>query len=309
MKLLTVTLTKRTDEQADRLYRLLQFSGGILHNKEHIHIALDRRDGLHQIKVSGVAPAFRLEEDGIRLYKEAAEVLADYLLEEEEPEMLRKMIKHDFHYHQVDEVEGIMAFCGQTLCGEGQWCEGNGKTAAYLRRKQQITAELYEYLEKHEELNLDGLVRFRLQAYRGELRDVVEYAIDEFVMDQQYQEFISLLQYFVYIQEAKIPFVHLIHKGGSEFMLLNERMETLNTDETDAVVTVEMLEKEMNFEDMIVSTLITVSPQQIYIHTREPELQVIKTITQIFEDRVELCGYCRLCHNLDRGAAAEYNKG
>lgn len=86
-------------------------------------------------------------------------------------------------------------------------------------------------------------------------------------------------------------------------------MESMETPEMDAVVTVEMLEKEINFEDMIISTLITVSPQQIYIHTREPELQVIKTIKQIFENRVELCGYCRLCHNLDRGAAAEYNKG
>lgn len=309
MKLLTVTLTKRTDEQADRLYRLLQSSGGILHNKEHIHIALDRREGLHQVKVSGAMPAFRLKEDGIPLYKEAADVLAEYLLKEEEPGMLRKMIKHDFNYHHDDEVEGILAFCEQTLYGEGQWCEGNAKTEAFFRRKQKITTELYEYLEKHEELNLDGLLRFRLHAYRDELRDVVEYAIDEFVMDRQYQEFISLLQYFVYIQEAKIPFVHLIHKGDSEFMLLNERMEILNTDEADAVVTVEMLEKEMNFEDMIVSTLITVSPKQIYIHTREPELQVIKTIAQIFEDRVELCGYCRLCNNLDRGAAAEYNKG
>lgn len=309
MKLVTVTLTKRTDEQADRLCRLLNFSYGILHNKEHIHIALDRRKGLHQIEVSGVAPGFRLKEDGIRLYKAAADVLADYVLEEEEREQLRKIIKQDFHYKQDDEVEGIMAFCGQVLCDEGEWSVGAGQTEAYLRRKHTITAELYEYLEEHAELNLDGFLRFRLHAYRDELRDVVEYAIDEFVMDRQYQEFISLLQYFVYIQEAKIPFVHLIHKGGSDFLLLNERMEIMDTDETDTVVTVEMLEKEMNFEDMIVSTLITVSPQQIYIHTREPELQVIKTIKQIFENRVELCGYCRLCHNLDRGAAAEYNKG
>lgn len=308
MKLFTVTLTKRTDEQADRLYRLLQSSCGILHNKEHIHIALDRRKGLHQVEVSGVSPGFKLKEDGIRLYKAAADVLADYVMEEER-EQLRKIIKHDFHYKRDDEVEGILAFCGQVLCGEGEWSGEEAPTEVYLKRKHKITAELYAYLEEHTELNLEGFLRFRIQAYRDELRDVVEYAIDEFVMDRQYQEFISLLQYFVYIQEAKIPFVHLIHKGGSDFMLLNERMEIMDTHETDAVVTVEMLEKEMNFEDMIISTLISVSPQQIYIHTREPELQVIKTIKQIFENRVELCGYCRLCHNLDRGASAEYNKG
>ncbi|GCL72945.1 putative sporulation protein YtxC [Paenibacillus naphthalenovorans] len=309
MKLFTVTLTKRTDEQADRLYRLLQSSCGILHHKEHIHIALDRRKGLYRIEVSGVPPGFRLKEDGIRVYKAAADVLADYVLEEEERELLLKIIKQDFNYKQDDEVEGILAFCRQVLYGEGEWGEGAGQTEAYLRRKQKIISEFYEYLEVYTEFDLNGFLRFRLHAYKDELRDVVEYAIDEFVMDRQYQEFISLLQYFVYIQEAKIPFVHLIHKGGSDFLLLNEQMESMETPEMDAVVTVEMLEREINFEDMIISTLITVSPQQIYIHTREPELQVIKTIKQIFENRVELCGYCRLCHNLDRGAAAEYNKG
>ena len=42
----------------------------------------------------------------------------------------------------------------------------------------------------------------------------------------------------------------------------------------------------MNMEDMIVSTLITVSPQQIVIHTRQPELPVMRTLETIFELRV-----------------------
>ena len=53
-------------------------------------------------------------------------------------------------------------------------------------------------------------------------------------MDRQYQEFISLLQYFVYIQEAKIPAAHLIHKGGHEFVILNDRMEPIDANEFDA---------------------------------------------------------------------------
>lgn len=309
MKLLTVIALKRTELQADHLSRLLACSGDLLHNENKIHITLERQEGLSAIEISGRLPAFELKKDGERVYTETAQALAEYIIREEEPRLIRKLIRDEFHYKQEQELEQIIGYCEQMLGGSGQSGEDSEKPAAYWRRKEMIAAEIADFIQEQTELHLDGFIRFRLKAYKQELRDIVEYAVDEYVMDRQYQEFISLLQYFVYIQEAKIPFVHLIHKGGNEFMLLNDRMEQINTDDPDAVITVELLEKDMNFEDMIVSTLINVSPQKIHIHTREPETQVIKTISQIFENRVELCGYCRLCQNLDRSTAAEYNKG
>ncbi|MNR22529.1 YtxC-like family protein [compost metagenome] len=53
-----------------------------------------------------------------------------------------------------------------------------------------------------------------------------------------------------------------------------------------------MLESEMNMEDMIVSTLITVSPEQIVIHTRYPDQPIMRTLETIFEHRVKLCTDC-----------------
>jgi hypothetical protein len=66
--------------------------------------------------------------------------------------------------------------------------------------------------------------------------------------------------------------------------------------ELDATFKLEVLDKDINFEDMVVSTLIAVAPATIRIHTREPELLIIKTIIQIFEGRTVLCSYCRDCH-------------
>ena len=73
-----------------------------------------------------------------------------------------------------------------------------------LRRIQMLKEQLIALLEENPQLSLDGFLKFRIQEYKEELREIAEYAIDEFMMDRQYQEFISLLQYFVYIQEAKI---------------------------------------------------------------------------------------------------------
>ncbi|MEK8126980.1 putative sporulation protein YtxC [Paenibacillus filicis] len=307
MKLLTVVASVRSEAQSEHFAQVFAHSGELLHNKNKIQMTVDSQEGISRIELSGRLPAFRLDQDSQQFQAESAVALADYVMRHEERGLLGKLIRDDFHYSQEEEAEQILAYCEQML-GEGH-DEGEEYRLAMSRRKEKLATEIEAYVSTETVLHLDGLLRFRLQSYKQELRDVVEYAVDEFVMDRQYQEFISLLQYFVYIQEAKIPFVHLVHKGGNEFTLLNDRMEQIETDDPDAIVTVEMLEKDMNFEDMIVSTLITVSPQTIYIHTREPDAQVIKTIRQIFENRVELCGYCRLCHNLDRSAAAEYNKG
>ncbi|AEI45280.1 putative sporulation protein YtxC [Paenibacillus mucilaginosus] len=309
MKLFTVYLLKRSDAQADRLSRELSGSGDLLHNTDKIHIALNGTEGLHQIEVSGKLPAFQLHIDGDVLLAEAAQVLADYVLREEELPLLRSMIRQEYGYKREEDVSQILSYCDRMLGTEAHRTGPNDYAKAYARRREIIAEELREFLQEQTLLNLDGFLRFRLQTYREELREIVEYAVDEFVMDQQYREFISLLQYFVYIQEAKVPIVHLIHKGGADFLLMNERMELIETEENETVVTAQMLEKDMNFEDMIVSTLITVSPGKIFIHTREPDVQVIHTIRQIFENRVELCGYCRMCHSLDRSTAAEYNKG
>ena len=141
---------------------------------------------------------------------------------------------------------------------------------------------------------MSGFVRFRLQQYRGELQEIVEYAIDEFLMEKQYQEFISLLQYFVYIQDAEIPFAHLMHKRNHEFSLFDEQMRPIQAEEV-MDFSIDMIGKDANFEDLIVSTLISVAPEKIYIHTREPDLPVIRTIQQIFEDRTMLCLSCSTC--------------
>ncbi|MFH5185885.1 sporulation protein YtxC [Paenibacillus sp. TAB 01] len=305
MKLIALTLMKSPGESVGRLGQAVREAVESV-DKEQITVESHSSDTCSVIEVNGVLPRFQLDNRADALYKKVADALADWIVNEEEEQLIRALVAKEFDYKEESDVRSILNYCRHMIQMESAE-EAMEQTA--LRRKYKIAEAAYAYLQENTELNLDGFMRFRLRAYREELHELAEYAIDEFLMDQQYQEFISLLKYFVYIQEAKIPLAHLIHKGGNEFVLLNDRMEPIDTSGNDATLTVEMLERDINFEDVIVSTLISVSPQQIYIHTRDPEVQVIQTITQIFENRVQLCKYCRLCQTLDRSAASDYNKG
>jgi len=305
MKLFALTVMKISESAALRLYDAVDRA---VHSVRQDAVATKfHHDGNGcVIQAEGILPRFQLDKRTDAMYRDVADVLADWIVREDEERLIRTIIARDFDYKKDADIRAILSYC--LPAQQGHTADESTEPMAF-RRKQIIAEAVYSFLQEHTDLNVQGFMNFRLQPYLEELHEMVEYAIDEFLMDQQYQEFISLLKYFVYIQEAKIPAAHLLHKGGNDFLLLNDRMEPIDTSQNDATLTVEMLEKDINFEDVIVSTLISVSPQQIFIHTRDPEVQVIKTITQIFENRVQQCEYCRVCHNLDRIAAADYNKG
>ncbi|MEB3102472.1 sporulation protein YtxC [Ferviditalea candida] len=248
------------------------------------------------IVCKAVLPRFQLQKHGQAVYRHAADSLADYIIEGMEEQLLRGMIVKEFGYEEKTEIEKIACFCAEFLNETPPGVEaGNVATRnSHSRRKSKIVQHLESYLESHTELNLDGFVRFRLQAYFEDLKSAVGCAVDEYLMDKQYQEFISLLKYFVYIQESKIPAAHLMHKGDQQFILLNERMKPIDVGVPDGL-TVEMPDKEFQCEDMIVSTLISISPERVFIHTREPQQQIINTIGQIFENRTSICTNCPHC--------------
>ncbi|WP_158302099.1 putative sporulation protein YtxC [Paenibacillus mesophilus] len=298
MELFALTLSKNWTAFADKLYVRLSLSARDLHTAGHqVRFECDSFKTHSTIRCVAVLPEFQLQASGSAVFRMTAETLAVFMLDEMEQRLLREIITG--HYRYVDEVDisSIEQYCRQVL---DQPEPSADLPKSRQRRQHKIADALFSYLEQNNVMNVVGFIRFRLADYMDELREVAEYAIDEYIMDQQYQEFISLLKYFVYIQETKIPVAHLMHRGGNEFTLYNEQMNPIDTEQFEGF-TLELLDKEINFEDMIVSTLISVSPQKIVIHTRDPEEQVIKTIMQIFENRAMVCTYCKVCGSVLTG--------
>ncbi|MFC0213014.1 sporulation protein YtxC [Paenibacillus chartarius] len=294
MELFTLILMEPSEEASLELAQRLQDAFGPLHNSPNgVAVQALQLEGHSVVRVEAILPGFQLHEQGEAVYSRAGDAIAGYVQERWESAILKDLIIREYHYTSQEDVEHIQGYCKQFLFYDHEGLISSDEINN--RRRYKIAAAVTEYLRAQTRLNLEGFLRFRLNDYIDEMREVVEYAIDEFMMDRQYQEFISLLKYFVYIQEAKIPAAHLVHKGGHEFLILNDKWEPIDTSALDSSFTLEILDKDINLEDMIVSTLITVSPQTIFIHTREPDQQVIHTITQIFENRSTVCSYCRSC--------------
>ncbi|EJW16498.1 putative sporulation protein YtxC [Paenibacillus alvei] len=292
MELFTISLPLRSEYDAVTLTDLLQQELSDLHKQPNgVEFQQWSEGQTAWITCRGILPGFQLSTQGQDVWNKAAKAVAEFILSHKERLLLASLIEKDSKYNEVERRK-IEEYCQQLLNGGDE----SGSSESRRRRKGKLTRALRRYLEDHTDLNVEGFIQFRLRHYLSELREVVDYAIDEYVLERQYQEFIGLLKYFVFIQETKIPLAHLMHKGGHEFTLLDEDLQPLEPKHVMNGMVVEMIDYDMEMEDMIVSTLINVSPQNIIIHTREPDSQVIKTIQQIFESRVHVCVLCNSCH-------------
>jgi putative sporulation protein YtxC len=293
MELFTVALMNATPESMDLLKKML------------VHELTDEIFAVHRVELELVNSnreircvtnnnKFSLPVHGPFVLKKSALAFAKYITCEMEPLLIKTIVNKQYHFG-VEEAQKIEQYC-QTLLHESQ-----GPSEDYHeilrgqeRRVIKVAEEIEEYLHENTRLHLDGYVTFRLHHYWQELRDLVTYAVDEYIMDKQYQEFISLLNYFVFMQDIKMPLVHVMHIGANDFELYDEQLQRLESVSTDRIVA-EMLETEMNMEDMVVSNLITLSPETIYLHTRTDELPIMRTFQMIFAERLHICTDCPAC--------------
>ncbi|WP_025025413.1 putative sporulation protein YtxC [Caldalkalibacillus mannanilyticus] len=220
--------------------------------------------------------------------------MSEFIVEHVEEEVVRQKIEYDFCFEDPVQIENIYRYCNFFLFLEEDHETRN--EPKIVERKCKVFKRAYEYLEEERDVDLEGFIRFRLKEYYEELDEVIEYAVDEYILDKEYQEFIQLLRYFISKQESKVPFLHVYHRGGHQFLLFDGGGKRIAESEVESYMT-EWSEHSIGNDDIIVSTLITMNPRQLHIHTEEPEFPVIQTLKKIFGDQVIICTHCPHCQD------------
>lgn len=223
-----------------------------------------------------------------------ANVIADYIINDKEVKNLEKMIQQQYYYFNPQERKKILDLSIKAL---------NEKEDYYLStnvykisKKVRMIEEIVEYMENYNELIIDGFIRFRLKYYVDDLKDAVESGVEDYLMEKEYNEFIRLLQYFVDIQEPKIQTMHILIDENHRYSLLDTNYNYIQNEYLEELAT-EFLDGEIKYEDLLISSLITIAPTKIYIHHMEdaPNQEIMDTIQKVFSDRVVICSGCEIC--------------
>ncbi|HLV08789.1 MAG TPA: putative sporulation protein YtxC, partial [Halanaerobiales bacterium] len=166
-----------------------------------------------------------------------------------------------------------------------------------LVRKEGVIEHILNYLNKYQDLNLEGFVRFRLKDYLDDLKYAVERAVDEYIIEKEYNEFIDLLKYFVELQEPRIELVHVIKQENGSFEIMDKSGNRISNEYLEGYLS-EMFEEQVEYEDLLISALINVAPLRIILHLSAED--TISTVKKIFGNRVELCLGCEICEKREK---------
>lgn len=298
MELFSITVNTRTDGEKEAFYRILSDKQKELHKHcKQLKFSFSASGDRVIWTCSGKLPLTAWTSSAELVRRQVSEAAAAYILEEKEQDLAARLLLTEFEFNSEEESERVLQWYLMLLAKDDS---SPGDYSHQRRRKLKDT--IFACLSEAPDLNLDGYMAFRMQPYMQELREMAEYAVDEFMLDQQYEEFVSLLKYFVYFQEPLMPLVHVIHKGEEDFLLLDGSLRPIEKMRDEGMV-MERLDQDMEIEDMVVSTLISVSPARMIIHTREPDLPVIVTLAHIFDNRAEVCCSCPECSPFLGGVA------
>ncbi|WP_051585817.1 putative sporulation protein YtxC [Caldanaerobius polysaccharolyticus] len=220
-----------------------------------------------------------------------ANILADIIIKHWEIKFIDKIIHKNYNYFSSEERFKILKNVYNILS------EDNADFY-WINKKAEIVNAMLEYFNTSDVLNLKGFVNFRLKEYISGLYDVVDRAVDDYLVEREYNEFIKLLKYFVELQESQYNIVHVLVSDDMRYVLIDENYKEIDN---HLVESQGYLNRELSNEDVLISSLITIAPNRIYFHCSEAfdNDNFIGTLKSVFGEKVVICTGCDICNKVN----------
>lgn len=209
-------------------------------------------------------------------------LLAYLVIDFYEPSIIQNLINTNYFYFSTEEKKDIFNLCLTNI---------DFKTSLSIINI--ISEAFYEYFSCNKYVILDGFVNFKLKNYIKELDTVVDMCVNKFIIDREYNEFVSLLKAYIQTTPSNIDAVHLIYKNQNSILLDNLKNVIQYNDKL--INSKYLSDISFSSNDYALNSLLTLLPKKLYIHLIDAEDDFISTLKRIFDDRVYICTECDLC--------------
>jgi putative sporulation protein YtxC len=211
------------------------------------------------------------------------DVFYEFILKTKRDDWLRQILLEQFYYEDIDEQQHILEIIYSIIDGE------NEELAEYIGEQFEECGVKDAVIDLIQDSNIafsfEAFVKFRLRGYLEKLLKYVEIAIDEYKMEQEYQVFIQTLREFLHSRHEKVDQLHLVY--NEEPIFFNEEFEEIKKAEIARMIDRKLLSNHPVYVDSVtIAPLLSIAPKQIYLYTSNSEEPLIRTIKNIFEERV-----------------------
>lgn len=224
-------------------------------------------------------------------------VLYKVIIDEFYKNNIGKLLTQSFPFLKFEDIKALKEMVYRALRDEDEKVD---ETVIYfMNRKNNVIEKIVQCLEENNEVNVQGLLTFRMKDFKEDLESIVEKVVEKYMVEKEYNEFIKLLKYFVEVQESKLQEVHIMIDEKGDYIVKDEFGNDILNNLIDELYETKYTAK-VTSEDLIISGLITTAPQRVIIHSVHNCInkELIETIKNVFENRVSYCNDCKQCEAL-----------
>ena len=197
-------------------------------------------------------------------------------------EWLRDILKNHYYFEDADEQQQILDILYSIL-------DGQREDLSILLKETNIEPIIREAISTclHDDVSFsfDSFLKFRLRSYLQLLENYVEISIDEYKMEQEYQMFVHMLRDFLADRVPKMNVLHLLLDDDITFF--NEQFVEIKRGELAKMIDRKLLVNHPVYIDSAsIAPLLSLAPTKIFLYTKNAEAPLVRTIKNIFEERV-----------------------
>lgn len=234
--------------------------------------------------------SFKIYENVIIHYKDSniekfenivANLILDTILEFYQEKIMKRIINVNYFYFDDFERNIIFENCTEFFKQDE------------FEIKETLFKEIKLYIKENKNIVLEGVVNFRINEYIKLIDNIVDMAVNKYIIEKEYKEFIDLLKIYVNTSEPKIEIIHLIYVNGESILLDKNK----NIIQIDCNINNAKYLSDITFSsnDIALNTLLSMLPNKIDVHIINEEDEFINTLKLIFENRIKICTECNIC--------------
>ena len=220
-------------------------------------------------------------------YTKLATILSYLVIDYFETNIIKQILYSNYFYFEESEFNTILKLCEENLYDSSEFS---------LPNRQLLLFDIfYEYISHHHSIVLSGFINFRLSKYRKLIEELVDLSVNEFIIEREYLEFISLLKVYINSQPSSNTIIHVI-SFENKILLLDDTMKKISIDKSSLKAKY-LSDVSFSNNDYILNTLLTLLPKKIHLHiiSASGNSEFLNTLQLIFENRIDICYDCNIC--------------
>lgn len=209
--------------------------------------------------------------------------LVQFIINHKEQQLMLTMIKEQYYFLEEEEQQQIIHIAQSIMEGEREDIPG---VKQFPQRELILKEALEQFLRPDLYFSYTSFEKFRLHEYTTGLRSIVELAIEEYKLEQEYQNFIQSLRDYLVNRECVLDEIAIVH--DTHFQVFNH-FDEMTEDELKTYIDKKFVRQHpMYIDTNLLGPIVSIAPKKIKLFSDDPFDGMIQTILNVFEERVSI---------------------